>query len=52
MMPPVAPPLKTSQRFMQTERSLPCLQDASTDPYPETYQSSLYHFILSLQYPF
>jgi hypothetical protein len=33
---------------METEVSLPCSQEPSIGPYPETDQSSIYHPILSL----
>jgi hypothetical protein len=38
---------RISQRFMETEGSLPCSQDRSTVPYPEPDQSSPYRLILS-----
>jgi hypothetical protein len=36
----------TSQHFMETEGSLPCSQEPSTDPHPEPDQSNPYHPIL------
>jgi hypothetical protein len=38
---------RTSQHFTEPEGSLPCSQKPSTDPYPETGQSSPYYSILS-----
>jgi hypothetical protein len=40
---------RTSQNFMEPEGSLPCSQEPSTGPYPESDQSNPYHTILSLQ---
>jgi hypothetical protein len=37
-----------SQYFMESEGSLPCSQEPSTGPYPQTDQYSPYHPILSL----
>jgi hypothetical protein len=34
--------------LMELEGSLPCSQESSTCPYPEPYQSSPHHLILSL----
>jgi hypothetical protein len=39
---------RASKDFMQPEGSLPCSQELSTGPYPESYQSNPYHPILSL----
>jgi hypothetical protein len=39
--------LRTSQHFMETERSLPCSQEPSTGPYPQPDLPSLYQLILS-----
>jgi hypothetical protein len=43
-----AEPFWTSQHFMETEASLPCLQEPLTGPNPEPEQSSPYYPILSL----
>jgi hypothetical protein len=34
---------RISQHFMELEGSLPCSQEPSTDPYPQTIQSNPYH---------
>jgi hypothetical protein len=34
---------RISQYFTEPEDSLPCLHDPSTGPYPDPYESSLYH---------
>jgi hypothetical protein len=36
---------------MEPEVSLPCSQEPSADPYPESDQSILFHLTLSLQDP-
>jgi hypothetical protein len=41
-------PSGTPQHFMEPEGSIPCSQEHSTGPYPETYQSNPLHPILSL----
>jgi hypothetical protein len=41
-------PSRTLQHFMEPEGSIPCSQESSTGPYPEPYQSSPHHPILSL----
>jgi hypothetical protein len=38
---------RTSQHFMELERSLPCSQEPSTGPYPEQDQSNPIHTIPS-----
>jgi hypothetical protein len=38
--------LRNSQAFMETECILPCSQDASTGPYPETDESTLHNVIM------
>jgi hypothetical protein len=38
---------RTSQHFMESEGSLPCSQEPSTDPYPEPDQFNPRHSILS-----
>jgi hypothetical protein len=41
---------RTSQHFMEHVGSLPCAQELSTGPYPETDQSNPYHFILKVHF--
>jgi hypothetical protein len=41
-----------TSNFMEPGGSLPCSQEPTTGPYPETDRSSTYHSILSLQDPF
>jgi hypothetical protein len=43
---------RTSQHFMEPEGSLPCSQERSTSPYPESDQPNLGHPIISLYDPF
>jgi hypothetical protein len=42
---------RNAQHFVEPKVSLPYSQELSTGPYPEPYQSSLYHPILNLQDP-
>jgi hypothetical protein len=42
------PPARTFQHFMEPEGSIPCSQEPSIGPYPETYRPNPYHPILSL----
>jgi hypothetical protein len=39
---------RTSQQFIEPEGSLPCSQEPSTGPYPESDRSNPYHPILPL----
>jgi hypothetical protein len=38
----------STQHFMEPKDSMPCSQEPSSSPYPEPYQSSPHHPILSL----
>jgi hypothetical protein len=46
--PPIVQPSRTPQHFMEPEGSIQCSQEPSTGPYPEPYQSTPLHPILSL----